>query len=111
MEWFNTHAPGFMYVGCKPHPFGNKRYMICCGLMSILWRYQITEGKYRFQQLGQKEYNKLRKALSLMLRMCRHIFVSGKAVVFDSGFCVDKGLTDLKPKGVYAAYLIKKWHY
>ena len=46
-----------------------------------------------------------------MLRMCRHIFVSGKAVVFDSGFCVDKGLTDLKSKGVYAEYLIKKWYY
>ena len=46
--------------------------------------------------------------VSLMLRMCRPIFTSVKAVVFDSGFCVDKVITDLKAKGVYGVALIKK---
>ena len=46
-----------------------------------------------------------------MLRMCRPIFGSGKAIILDSGFCVAKGITELKAKGVYAAALIKKRHY
>ena len=59
----------------------------------------------------QKEYNEFVKAVSLMLRMCKPIFGSRKAVVLDSGFCVAKGITDLEAKVVYAAYLIKKWCY
>ena len=43
-----------------------------------------------------------------MLRMCRPIFGSGKAVLLDSGFCVAKGITELEAKGAYAEYLIKK---
>ena len=39
------------------------------------------EGKYFPQLLGQKEYNDSGKTISLMLRMCRPIFQSGKAVV------------------------------
>ena len=45
MEWFNKYAPGFMCDGHKPHPFGNERYTICCGLTSILWIYQKLEVK------------------------------------------------------------------
>ena len=45
-----------------------------------------------------------------MLRMCRHIFVSGKAVVLDSGLCVAKFITELEAKGVYAGELINKRH-
>ena len=43
--------------------------------------------------------------------MCRPIFGSGKAFVLDNGFCVTKGITDIKYKCVYVADLIKKWHY
>ena len=46
--------------------------------------------------------------LSLMLGMCRPIFLSWKAVVSDSGFCVAKGTTYIKAKGVYVASIIKK---
>ena len=46
-----------------------------------------------------------------MLRMCRPIFGSGKAVILASGFCVAKGVTDFEAKCVYVAALIKKWHY
>ena len=28
MEWFNKYVPGFMCVGHKPQPFGNKRNTI-----------------------------------------------------------------------------------
>ena len=54
MGWSNKYAPGFMYVGHKPHPFGNERHTICCGLTSILWRAQIVEEKYLPRLLGKK---------------------------------------------------------
>ena len=63
-----------MFVGCKPHPFGNEIQTIFCGLTSIFWKAHIVEGKYIPQQLYQNEYNELGKTVSLMLRICRPIF-------------------------------------
>ena len=57
MEWLDKYCPGFMCVGCKPHPFGNERHTISCALTSILFRYLIFEGKDRPKELGQKEYS------------------------------------------------------
>ena len=110
MERFNKYLPRFMCVGRKLHPFINERHNICCGIMSILCRDQKVEGKYFSQQLVQKEYSELGKMVSLMLRMCRPTFGSGKSVVLDSGFYVAKGITEIKSKGVYAEALIKKRH-
>ena len=93
LEWFNGYALSFMCVGRKSHTLDNKRHTICCGLTYILWIYQIAEGKDRPQHLGQKEYNELKKMASLMLSICRPIFVSSKAVVLNGGFCVVKGIT------------------
>ena len=59
MDWFNKYLTGFMRVGRKPHPFGNERHAICCGLTSIFWRDKIVEGKYRPRPFGQEEYNQL----------------------------------------------------
>ena len=64
------------------------------------------EDKDRTGTLGKKEYNELGKKVRLMLRICRPIFGSGKAVVLDNGFCVPKSITYLKAKGAYAADLI-----
>ena len=69
------------------------------------------KGKDRPQNLGQKEYDELGKTVSLMLRMCRPIFVLGESVVLGSEFCVAKGIKWSKAKGVYAGALIKKRHY
>ena len=49
--------------------------------------------------------------VSLMLRICRPIFGSGKAVVFDSGMCVAKVITELKSKIFHAETMIKKRRY
>ena len=43
-----------MYVRRKPHPSGNEMHTICCGLTSIVWIAQISEGKDRPQQIGKK---------------------------------------------------------
>ena len=42
--------------------------------------------------------------------MCKPIFVTGKAVVLYSGFCVENCITDIDLKGAYAISLIKKRH-
>ena len=72
---------------------------------------QIIEVKYRPQQLGQKEYHELGLNVSLMLRVCKNIYGTGKAVVLCNGFCVAKVITNLEFKGVYAVSLIKSWCY
>ena len=46
-----------------------------------------------------------------MLRMCKPFFGSGKAVVFDSGVCVAKGIFELEARGVYWGVLTKKRRY
>ena len=46
--------------------------------------------------------------LSLMLRVCKTIFGTGKDVVLDNGFFVVKGILELKSKGVYEGALINK---
>ena len=74
MEWFNKWYPGFMCVGCKPHPFVNERHTMCCAITSILWRAQIVEGKDRSTQLGKKKWEELGKTVGIMLLMCEPIF-------------------------------------
>ena len=54
------------------------------------------EGRDHPRQLVRKEYAELGAAVSLMLRMCKPIFGTGEAVVLDSGFCVDIGITELE---------------
>ena len=46
-----------------------------------------------------------------MMRMTKSLFVTGKAVVMDSGFCVLKGLVGMLAHGVYGTTLIKKKRY
>ena len=111
MECIHKYVRIFMCVGRKHCPFGNERNTICCCLTSILCRSHILEDKDCPRPLGQKQYNKLGKTVSLMLRICRPIFGSGKAVGLGSGFFVTKGITYIEAKGVYAESLIKKWHY
>ena len=77
-----------MYVGRKPHLFGNERHTIFCVLMSILWRAQIVEGEYLPSQRGEKQHQELGNTVGLMLRICKPIFGSGKAVVFENWFFV-----------------------
>ena len=111
MELLNRYATGPMLILSKHHPLGNERHTICCGLTYILWIAYILGEKDLSQKLIQKEYDELGKAVSLMLRMCRPIFRTGKDVVLDSGFCVSKGIKEIETKGVYVGDLTKKQCY
>ena len=44
----------------------------------------------------------------MLLRVLEPIFTRGNVVILDSGFCVLKGIVELKKRGVYASALIKQ---
>ena len=110
--WNNKYTcPGFMCVPRKPWPFGNEWHTIACGLSHILFQVELVEGKDQPRARGQKQFNKLGKTVGLLLRLTKPLWSTGKVVVLDSGFCVLKGIVELKKRGVFAAALIKKRRY
>ena len=109
--WTNKYScPGWMFMPRKPWPFGNEYHTVCCSLSGILWQMELVEGKDAPSQLVPK-FNNHGKTVGLLLRVLEPIFGKGNMVVLDSGFCVLKGIVELKKRGVYASALIKKWKY
>ena len=104
-------CPGFMFVPRKPWPMGNEYHSICCGLSGIMYWVELVEGKDAPPERGPLEFAGLGKTVGLMLRMCHPIYHTGKLVILDSGFCVLKGIVELKKVGVFASALIKKRRY
>ena len=73
---------------------------------------ELVEGrKDAPAHLPPKEYANLGKTVSLMLRLTQPLHHTSKVVVMDSGFCVLKGLAELRRRGVFAQALIKKRRY
>ena len=111
MEWTNMYScPGFMYVPRKPHPLGNEWHTIACGISGILYCVELVEGKDAPPEI-KPDFINLGKTPSLLLRLTRKLFGTGKVVILDSGFCVLQGLIELAKKGVYASSVIKKRRY
>ena len=100
--WTNKYScPGWMF---------NEYHTVCCSLSGILWQMELMEGKDAPSQLVPK-FNNLGKTVGLLLQVLEPIFGKGNMVVLDSGFCVLKGIVELKKRGVYASALIKKQKY
>ena len=58
-KWINEFTcPGFMYVPCKPWPFGNEYYDAGCADSDIIWQVDLREGKDHPVQLGGKSMMK-----------------------------------------------------
>ena len=106
--WTNRWTcPGWTFVPRKPHPFGNEYHTICCGETGILYEMEMVEGKDMPKEI--KEARKVKRGeetIGLLLRLTRSLYSTGKVVVLDSGFCVLRGLTELRKKGVFAGALI-----
>ena len=51
------------------------------------------------------------KTVGLLLRLTKSIWHSSRLVILDSGFCVLKGIIELRRRGVFASALIKKRQY
>ena len=105
--WTNKYScPGLMFVPCNPWPFGNEYHTVCCSLSGILWLMEIMEGKDAPSHIVPKFINQ-GKTVGLLLHVLEPIFGKGNMVVLDSGFCVLKGIVELKKHAVYASSLIK----
>ena len=48
------------------------------------------------------------KVVGLILLLTRELWSTGKSVIIDSGFCVLKGLMEMRKRKVYGGELIKK---
>ena len=80
--------------------------MVCCSLSGILWQMELVEGKDSPSQIITK-FNNEGKMVGLLLHVLETIFAMGMVVILDSGFCVLRGIIELKYWGVYASALIK----
>ena len=97
--WTNKFTcPGFMFVPRKPWPFGNEYHSVCCCTSGIIWGIGMVEGKDHPRQLGQPEHDNLGSTVGLLLRILTPIFFKGFIVILDSGFCVLKGIVELRKK-------------
>ena len=68
---------------------------------------ELVEGKDSQSEIMTK-INNQGKIVGLLLHVLEPIFARGNVVILDSGFCVLKGIVELKKWGVYASTLIKK---
>ena len=114
--WFSRYTcPGWTFVPQKPHPFGNEYHTIACALTNIIFAIEIVEGKDRPRHREIDPMSKLdgkpSKTVGLLMRLCKSIYSTGRVVILDSGFCVLRGLIELKKVGVFASAVIKKRRY
>ena len=110
--WHNRWTcPGWVFCPRKPHPFGNEYHSVCCAVTGIMWGIELVTGKDRPSELGRPMYDELGKTVGLLLRMLEPVFHTGRYIVLDSGFCVLRGIVELRRRGVFACALIKKRRY
>ena len=83
---------------------------MCCSLSGILWQMELVEGTDSPSEIIPK-FNNQGKTVGLLLHVLEPIFARGNVVILDSGFCVLKGIVELKKHGVYTSTLIKKRKY
>ena len=107
--WTNKFTcPVFMFIPCKPWPFGNEYHTICCCTSSIMWGIDLVDGKDHPRALGQQEFDNMGSTVGLLLQMLAPTFHKGYVFILDSGFCVLKAIIELRKKGIFASALIKK---
>ncbi len=110
--WHNMFTcPGWVFCPWKPHPFGNKYHTVCCAKSGILTQIELVEGKDRPAEMEAPEFDNKGMTVGLLLCLLQPYFTSCQYVVLDSGFCVLKGIVELRKRGVFAGALIKKRQY
>ena len=108
--WHNKWTcPGWVFCPRKPHPFGNEYHSACCALSVIMFVIELVEGKDAPAALVRaRPFESMGKTAGLLLRMLQSYFGTGRYIVLDSGFCVLKGIVELKRHGLFGCALIKK---
>ena len=109
--WTNKYScPGWMFVPRKPCPFGNVYHTESSSLLGILWQMELVEGKDSPSEIIPK-FNNQGETVGLLLCVLEPIFEKVMVIILDSGFCMLKGIVELKKRGIYASALIKKRKY
>ena len=100
--WKNKFiCPGFIFFPSKPHPKGNNFHTIFCGESGIMYGWDIFEVRDHLISMGQYEFDRSThmKMVGLVLQLTRAIWVTGKAVVMNSCFCLLKGIFENEEEG------------
>jgi hypothetical protein len=110
--WFSKWTcPGWVFCPRKPHPFGNEYHSICCALSGIMFGIELVEGKDHPNEIPRYESDRFGNTVGLLIRLTKPLWATASVVILDSGFCILKGIIELKKLGVYASALIKKRRY
>ena len=110
-KWVNKYTcPGFMVVPRKPWPLGNEYHSIVDCQSDVMFAIELVEGKDvpSHPNHPRLEFHDMGKTVSKLIRLTKSLQGRGSVVVLDSGFCVLKGIIELKKVGIHAAALIKK---
>ena len=98
-KWLNEYTcPWFMFIPCKPWPFGKEYHDAGYADSNIIWSLELCEGKDRPVQLNKKQFDDLGKTVGTLLRLTEPGWGSGKLFILDSGFCVLKAIIELQKK-------------
>ena len=71
---------------------------IACGSSTAMWFEEIVERRDRLCERGRTEFDDIVKTVGTMLWCKRPIWNCTKVVIMDIGFCVTKGLLELRKK-------------
>ena len=95
--WFNKWTcPGWVFCPRKPHPWGNKYHSICCAVSGIMFAVEMVEGKDAPREIPpHPTRNQFGRTIGLLLHLTEALYMTGKVVILDSGFCGLKGLIEL----------------
>ena len=78
-------------------------------MSGILFVVKLVEVKVHPRQARALDFEDLgSKTVLLLLRMMMSYFYTGRYILLDSGFCVLKGLIQLRKKGIFAYAVITK---
>ena len=80
---------------------GNEYHTICYGESGIIYDWDIVKGIYHPIKMGRPEFETSTniKMVGLMLRLARYLWSTWKATIMGSGFCVLKGLLEMRKGG------------
>ena len=102
-------CPVWIFCPRKPHQFGNYFHAGFCALSIILFVVELVEVKDHPLQSGIIDFEDLgRNTMGLLLRMMKRYFSTVRYVIIDSGFCVLKGLIQLRKKSFFSCAILKK---
>ncbi len=94
------NCPGWVFCPQKPHPFGNEYHSMCFVECAVMLNVEVVKGKDCPWKLGPSKFKDCcGKTVGLFCLCWRSIFSTGRYIIFDSSFCVLKGIVELKKMG------------